>query len=468
MNRIINRSHRPARAGLTALAVAMLALGGCSGTGSLNSADSGGTPSGDGVAGASSPLAAAVQEQGNTITDVGQAVSGLGSRVAGAVAPLVGDASAQGVEGVVTNAGGTISAVGAAVAGGLGQLGNIDNPLGSTVAGLGGAVDQAGRTVSSAGDVVTGLGQNPATSFLSPVTNAAGQVVDQAGNVVSRVGQGWETQMSTGPADQLLGGASDRVEHTVNTIVGTTQMVGATTGLGAPVADGVADPLAQAIGQVGATMAGGNAPAMREVGDIVTNTARTLGHSGDMVSAPSGAGSSDSVEQVGRTASTAIVPINATITQVASRANDLNGVGTPLGNVVVAAGGAVQQLGTSVQGSGTQPVTQGLGGLVNQTGGLVASVGTTLGGTSGGAGPGVLAPVLGTVGGFTTGNGGTSPGSNILAPVVNTVGALTGGITAPVAGGSAPLTTTVTTTVTNTVTNTVGGITGGLLGALGR
>ena len=84
---------RAARSSLTvALAAALLALGGCSGTGSLNSAGRGGgvASSGGGSGGgsdtpasATSPLAGVVREQGNTITDAGQAVSGLGGTLSG-------------------------------------------------------------------------------------------------------------------------------------------------------------------------------------------------------------------------------------------------------------------------------------------------------------------------------------------------------------------------------------------------
>ena len=471
MKRIIDRSRAPARAGLTVLATALLVLGGCSGTGSLNSAGDGAAVSSGGGSGgggggngggatSSSPLAAVVREQGNTVTDLGQTVSGLGGTVSNVVKPLVGDASAQGVNGVVGHTGGVVSAVGAAVANGVGQIGKVDNPLGVTAAGLGGAVDQAGNAVSSAGDVVTGLGQNPATSALRPVTNVAGQAVDRAGQVVSRVGQGLENQLGTGPANQVLGGASKMVETVVNTGVGATQTVGKATGLG-PVAGRVVDPVAKAVGQAGEQLAGSNQPATREVGEILGNTARTLGHTGDLVNAPASGGSIGSVEQVGRAINTVIVPITTGVTQVVARVNDATGIGTPVGNLLVTTGGAVQQLGVGVQGDGSQPVVNSLGAVVNQTGGLVANIGGAVGGTTGGGGAGVLAPVVGAVSGLTGGGGSAGAGS-VLAPVVNTVGALTGGITATVGSGQA------SGGNTNPLTNTLGGLTGGLTGALNR
>ena len=469
MKRIIDRSHGPARAGLTVLAAALLVLGGCSGTGSLNTAGDGAAVSSGGGGGggggtSSSPLAAVVREQGNTVTDLGQTVSGLGGTVSNVVKPLVGDASAQGVNGVVGHTGGVVSAVGSAVANGVGQLGKVDNPLGVTAAGLGGAVDQAGHAVSSAGDVVTGLGQNPATSALRPVTNVAGQAVDQAGQLVSRVGQGLDNQLSTGPANQVLGGASKVVETVVNTGVGATQTVGKATGLG-PVADRVVDPVAAAVGQAGGKLAGSNQPVAREVGEILGNTSRTLGHTGDLVNGPANGGSIGSVEQVGRALNTAIVPITAGVTQVAARVNDATGIGTPVGNLLVTTGGAVQQLGVGVQGDGSQPVVNSLGEVVNQTGGLVANIGGAVGGTTGGGGgAGVLAPVVGAVSGLT--GGGSGGAGNVLAPVVNTVGALTGGITATVGGGNGGGGTT--NPLTTTLTNTLGGVTGGLTGALRR
>jgi hypothetical protein len=396
--------------------------------------------SGGGLSG--SPLAAVVREQGNTVTDLGQAVSGLSGTVSNVVKPLVGGASAQGVDGVVGHTGGVVSALGSAVANGVGQIGKVDNPLGVTAAGLGGAVDQAGNAVSSAGDVVTGLGQNPATSALRPVTNVAGQAVDQAGQVVSRVGQGLETQLGTGPANQLLGGASKVVETVVNTGVGATQTVGKATGLG-PVVDRVIDPVSAAMGQAGGQLAGSNTPLTREVGEVLGNTSRTLGHTGDLVSGPANGGAVSPVEQVGRAINTAIVPITTGVTQVATRVDDATGVGTPVGNLLVTTGGAVQQLGMGVQGNGSQPVVNSLGEVVNQTGGLVANIG-------------------GAVGGGSTGGA-----VNVLAPVVNTVGALTGGITATVGGGAAAGGGT-STPLTTTLTNTLGGITGGLTGALRR
>ncbi len=442
MKRIINRSQGPARAGMTALAAALLVLGGCSGTGSLNSAgdgtavsSGGGSGTGSGGSTSSSPLAAVVREQGNTVTDLGQTVSTLGGTVAGVVQPLVGDASAQGVNGVVGHTGGVVSAVGAAVADGVGQIGKVDNPLGVTAAGLGGAVDQAGNAVSSAGDAVTGLGQNPATSALRPVTTVAGQAVDQAGQVVSRVGQGLDTQLSTGPADQLLGGASQVVETVVNTGAGATQTVGKATGLG-PVVERIVDPVAQAVGQAGEQLAGSNQPVAREVGQILGNTSRTLGHTGDLANAPASGAPIGSVEQVGRAVNTVIVPITAGVTQVAARVNDATGVGTPVGNLLVTTGGAVQQLGVGVQGNGSQPVVNSLGEVVNQTGGLVANIGGAVGGTTSGGGAGVPAPVVGAVSG------------------------LTGGITATVGGGQGG--TGSSNPLTTTLSNTLGGLTGAL------
>jgi hypothetical protein len=464
MKRIIDRSQGPARAGLTAFAAALLLLGGCSGTGSLNTAGDGTAASSGGGGGggggtSGSPLAAVVREQGNTVTDLGQTASSLGGTLSKVVQPVVGDAAAQGVEGVVSHTGGVVSAVGTAVASGVGQIGKVDNPLGVSAAGLGGAVGQAGNAVSSAGDVVTGLGQNPATASLRPVTDIAGQAVDQTGRLVSRAGQGMERQLSTGPINPLLGGASTVAETAVSTGAGATQTVGTATGLG-PVADRAVDPVAQALGAAGERLSGSNLPTAREVGDVVGNTSRTLSHAGDLVNGPAQGDPKGSVEQVGRALSTAIVPITAGATQVAARANDATGVGTPVGHWLVTTGGAVQQLGTGMQGDGSQPVAQGLGGIVNSSGGLVAHVGGALGGTAGAAGGGVLAPVTGAVQGLTSGGGGTG---NVLAPVVGTVGALTGGLTATAGGGSSAG--GAATPLTTTLTNTLGGLTGGLIGA---
>jgi hypothetical protein len=183
-------------------------------------------------------------------------------------------------------------------------------------------------------------------------------------------------------------------------------------------------------------------PATRELGEVLGNTARTLGHTGEMVNAPASGGSLAPVEQVGRSLNTVIVPITGAVTQVASRTNDATGLGAPFGNLLVTTGGAVQQLGLGVQGDGTQPVVNSLGETVNQAGGLVAHLGGALGTTGGGTGAGT--------------------GATILAPVVNAVGALTGGITS--GGGTGGTGTPLTTTLTNTV----GGLTGGLTGALSR
>jgi hypothetical protein len=247
--------------------------------------------------------------------------------------------------------------------------------------------------------------------------------------------------------------------------------VGKATGLG-PVVDRVIDPVSAAMGQAGGQLAGSDTPLTREVGEVLGNTSRTLGHTGDLVSGPTNGGAVSPVEQVGRATNTAIVPITAGVTQVATRVNDATGVGTPVGNLLVTTGGAVQQLGVGVQGNGSQPVVNSLGEVVNQTGGLVANIGGAVGGTTGGGGGagGVLAPVVGAVNGLTggtVGGGSTGGAVNVLAPVVNTVGALTGGITATV-GGSAAAGGGTSTPLTTTLTNTLGGITGGLTGALRR
>ena len=446
-----------ARTGLTVLAAAIvMALAGCSGSGHLNTSGSGGgsTPTGPGGGGGGSvasngggnPVSQVVRETGNTVSDLGQTVTTLGGVVEQVSTPLVGRASGTALGGVVEHAGGTVDALGAAVSDGLGRLGSLDNPLGVTAAGVGNAVDQAGRTVSSVGDVVTGLGSNQATSALRPVTSVAGQVVDRVGDTVSRVGTTWETQVDTGALGQVLNGTSQAVERVVEAGTGTTQAVGSATGLGAPLANGVIAPIAQALDQAGNSLSGGSGsmPGAQGLGEILGNTSATLTGVGMAVNAPATTppASGSPVEQVGHSLNTLIVPITAGLTQTVGNVGNATGIGNPLGNLLVGTGVAVQQLGAGVAGNGSVPLAGSVGGVVQQTGGVVTNVGVAVGGASGSGTP---AP---------------APSTGALTPVVNVVHTVTGGVTGGSAGGStAPLGNTL-----GAVTNTVGG----LLGSLGR
>lgn len=444
-----------ARTGLTVLAAAIvMALAGCSGSGHLNTSGSGGgsTPTGPGGGGGTvasaggNPVSQVVRETGNTVSDLGQTVTTLGGVVEQVSMPLVGRASGSALGDVVEHAGGTVDALGAAVSDGLGRLGNLENPLGVTTAGVGNAVDQAGRTVSSVGDVVTGLGSNQATSALRPVTSVAGQVVDRVGETVSRVGTTWETQADTGALGQVLNGTSQAVERVVEAGTGTTQAVGSATGLGAPLANGVIAPIAQALDQAGNSLSGGSGsmPGAQGLGEILGNTSATLTGVGMAVNAPATTppASGSPVEQVGHSLNTLIVPITAGLTQTVGNVGNATGIGNPLGNLLVGTGVAVQQLGAGVAGNGSVPQAGSVGGVVQQTGGVVTNVGVAVGGASGSGTP---AP---------------APSAGALAPVVNVVHTVTGGVTGGSAGGStAPLGNTL-----GAVTNTVGG----LLGSLGR
>ncbi|WP_084360372.1 collagen-like triple helix repeat-containing protein [Hydrogenophaga palleronii] len=496
MNRTSTKhSHGSKRAGLTVLTMALLTLGGCSGSGSLSSGAGGGGGGGDVPTGVgsvndppadnSTPLIAVVREQANSVTAVGQTVSSLNGTVTSATTPLVGSQSAQALGGVVDNAGGVVGAVGSALANGLGQMGNVDNPLGVSAAQLGGAVDSLGNTVSSVGGVVSGLGHNPATAALRPVTDVAGALVDRVGSGVSRVGETLEGQIGTGPTGQLLGAASKVVDTVQGGVVGTTQTVGSVTGLGAPVGRVLA-PVAQTLGQAGERVTASNAPGAQGVGQILGNTANTLGHTGNLVSAPA---SGSPVQQITGTVNSLIVPITTATALVANPVNQATGVGTPLGNLLVNTGTGVQQVGAGLSGGAPQPLGNVVGDTTNLVGGVVTNLGTALGGSnSGGSGTGaggVLAPVTGLVGGLTNGGlgggagatgvlapvvgavsglgnaGGGTPGAGagavlapVLTPVLNTVGALTGGSAPAGAGALAP--------VTNTLSNTLGGLTGGL------
>ncbi|MDR7095444.1 collagen-like triple helix repeat-containing protein [Hydrogenophaga laconesensis] len=429
------------RSGLTVLATAIImALAGCSGNGHLNTAGSGGgsTPTGPGGAGgggstSSSPVAAVVQETGNTVSDAGQMVGSLGGTVQQVTTPVVGSASGSALGNVVQNAGGTVDSLGAAVSNGLGRIGSTDNPLGVTVSGTGSAVDGLGRTVSSAGDAITGLGSNPATSALRPLTNVGGAVVDRVGEAVSHAGNALESHALSGPLGRTLDGTSNVLERVIEAGVNTTQSVGATTGLGAPVANGVIAPIARTLGEAGEQLSGaaGSTPGAQGLGEILGNTSRTLTGVGMAVNAPSDNPPTSPVEQVGHVVNTLIVPITAPITQTVGGVGDVTGIGNPLGNLLVGTGAAVQHLGTGVAGNTSAPLAGAVGGVVQQTGGLVSSVGVAVGGTSSPApSTGALAPVVNVVqavtGGGGSGSGGTAPLANTLGTVTNTVGGLLG------------------------------------------
>lgn len=266
-------------------------LGGCSGTGSLTSAGDGMAVSSGGASGAggdstrSSPLAAALREQGHTVTALGEAVSDLGGTVAGVVKPLVGDASAQGVNGLVGHTGGVVSAVGSAVANGVGQLGKVDNPLGITAAGAGGAVVQAGQGVS-------------------------------------RVGQGVETSLSAGSVEQVGRGLNTAIVPITDGVTQVAARVNDATPVG-----NLLVTTGGAVQQLGVGVQGnGSQPVVNSLGEVVNQTGGLVANLGGAVGGTTGGGGAGVLAPVVNTVGT----LTGGITTSAGGGQGGGGITTPL------------------------------------------------------------------------------------------------------------------------------------------
>lgn len=402
--------------------VTMLALGGCSGSGTLNlnddraAAGGGGTGAGTGAGTGTgtgtgtggtgdgtvtpvetsnlSSLARVAQNTGNSGSSLGGIIESVGNGL-DTLLPDAGMRLDATVGGVFVNTGQAVDALSDGVTAGLGQLGTAKDPVNLTLQGLGPAVYNLGEVVSAVGNPAL-VGQP--LSLLQPVTTPVLTLVDQVGVGVSNLGTSIGTQVTSDGVRQVTGAASEAIVPLASAVMTTTQEVGNATGIGTPV-NNLLVQVGGGVYKLGEGISNAAPAPAAPVGHIVSYTGSTVAALGGVVEFKQGDGLSGGL----------LAPVTSLVGGLAGGS----------------AGGGLGGIGGGAGASGLlTPVTNALGSL----GGTGGGTGGGLGGIGGGTGTaGVLAPVTGLVGGVTGSlTGGTGSANNLLAPVTNLLGGLGG------------------------------------------
>ncbi|MDB6146092.1 MAG: putative lipoprotein [Pseudomonas sp.] len=170
--------------------------------------------------------------------------------------------------GLVQSVGAAVSDVGAGVTQGVGQLGTNPDAIGTTLGSVGTATGDLGTGVSSLGRSVTALSASSPIEqvpLVAPVVGRVGGLVDDVGQKVTMLGDTLNTATTTGPVGQLATQLGGKVVPVVTMLESTTQRIGGTTGLGAPL-NGVLQQTGKTLGGAGVKIAdAGN-------GNPLTNT----------------------------------------------------------------------------------------------------------------------------------------------------------------------------------------------------
>ncbi|WP_366919210.1 collagen-like triple helix repeat-containing protein [Burkholderia seminalis] len=210
-----------------------------------------------------------------------------GTTLAGVTLPGVSRGVTAGPADTVTGVGTIINRTSNVVSAGLGQIGIVPNPVGTTVAGLGDIVASTSNPVSGLSETVKALGTGP-LSPLSPLTTPVGGLLDTVSSGLSKGGATLGAALSSGPVQQATQTISTAITPLVTTAGQLTQQVGTATGLGQPVAG--------LLGQVGAAItsagwkvsAASSQPLVGGVGTLVRAVGNTVTNVGGLVN-PAGA-----------------------------------------------------------------------------------------------------------------------------------------------------------------------------------
>ncbi|MBJ9594876.1 collagen-like triple helix repeat-containing protein [Burkholderia seminalis] len=245
----------------------------------------------------------------------------VGTTLAGVTLPGVSRGVTVGPADTVTGVGTIISQTSNVVSAGLGQIGIVPNPVGTTVAGLGNIVASTSNPVSGLSETVKALGTGP-LSPLSPLTTPISGLLDTVSSGLRTGGTTLGAALSSGPVQQATQAISTAITPLVTTAGQLTQQVGTATGLGQPVAG--------LLGQVGAAVtsagwkvsAASPQPLVGGVGTLVRAVGNTVTNVGGLVN-PGGANGA--------------VPISGLVTSVVggipATVHDGPATGTPAGGL---------------------------------------------------------------------------------------------------------------------------------------
>ncbi|HDR8861349.1 TPA: collagen-like triple helix repeat-containing protein [Burkholderia territorii] len=329
------------------------------------------------------------------VSTAGALAVGVGSTVSAMSLPVLGNTVTRSAGDAIASISTISRAAADALSDGLGKTGSTPNPVGTTVAGLGEVVGVTANPVEGLAQTIRALGSGPLAP-LAPVTTPVGAALDTVAGGLGAAGNTLGATLASGAVQQVTQPLSSAVTPLVITAGQTTQQIGATTGLGQPVA-GLLGQVGTALATTGSRMGSvSSQPAVGAVGAVVGALGNTVTNAGGLVNY-----------------------------------NGPNGVAPIPGMIVSLAGASVAtvQNGPSSGSSASGP----LGGVLSGLGSTpLGSLTGALGGTTGAGAASPLAPVTnlvstvtGTLGG-AAGGGGSS--ANPLAPVTSLLGGVTGGV----------------------------------------
>lgn len=297
------RTQHPAQHSMTFLATACVAaaalLAGCSssggGSGINPRSNSGGgteaqvTPGPKSPQGSEpTPTAEVVHGAAHTVVAAGNGISEIGKDIKHAPIPVLPRKARYGLGGVVDNTGDAVSALGDGLHDGLGNMGQVRNPVGITVASTGNVVEEGGEAVISAGKLVYGLGTDKLAP-LAPVTAPVGKLVKEVGYVVKEGGHKLYHVLSEGPVENVTQSASKVIVPLTSKVTDGTQKLGAVTGLGKPV-DGLLRKLGYTVAGGGSLLSHSDALLVAPLGGVFKEAGKTVAVTGVLVNGGHGHG----------------------------------------------------------------------------------------------------------------------------------------------------------------------------------
>ncbi|WP_293780042.1 collagen-like triple helix repeat-containing protein [uncultured Oxalicibacterium sp.] len=401
------------------LVISIAALVGCaSGRGSGSVSSGGGGDDGGGtVTTFATPTGQVVERKANVISATGTAISDTGTTLGEMNLPLVSAQTSGDVATVVENTGGIVTTLGDGIADGLGQMGLIENPVGTTVNVVDNVIAQTGVTVESVGTLVSNLGTDQ-LSVLAPVTTPVGSLVSNVGSAVVDLSTKLPSVIESTPIEQITQSLSSSIVPLTSTVTSLTHQIGGTTGLGRPV-NNLLETIGGNVAGLGIGITDSNTPVVSNLGGVVTATGDTVSILGILLQPENDVGTNQGLASL-------LSPITGIL------------------------GGKIGAIGNGSNDGLLAPVTSLVSGLTgNQGAGVLAPVTDVLGGLNGGGNGELLAPVTGLVGGLTGGSTG-----HVTAPVTNLVGGLTGNQTGSIL---TPVVVTVQTVVGGVVPTTGSG-----------
>lgn len=366
---------------------------GSSGTGGTGSSggtgSTGGSGSTGGTGGGSDTTVVPVTLAGAIGTGVGSALGAVGTAVAntGEQLPnqtLLGGANptTTGLSSVAVDVGNGVTGVGKGVSAGIGQAGNVANPVSITLDSAGHLVNATGHAVNDLGQTVTTVGAFqgspilPITAALGANVSGIGQRTDAFGNVIDAFIISGYVNGLTQPLSNIyttvavLGqrsagqyGSTNLVAD-ISTLVGNGSLDGGV--LVAVVGNGIASKSIPGLGNATTAALGGTVISLG--GAVITTGAGItagLGQTGAIAN-PVGVTTGGVAAGVSGAGAT----VNGVSQTVASLggANPLASVTAPVSTLVAQVGAGVTTVGgtlTAANNGPLQPVTQALSNVVN-------------------------------------------------------------------------------------------------------